>query len=459
MSSLVRAFAGTWITADHPGYDDARGLWNAMIDRRPAVVARCTDAADVAAALRIARDPSLPVAVRGGGHSVPGHSCLQDGLVIDLSPMRGVRVDPDRRVARAQGGCLLSDLDQATQRQGLAVPAGAVSHTGIGGLTLGGGVGWMMRPHGLTIDNLVSAEVVLAHGEVTRTDEHHHPDLFWALRGGGGNFGVVTEFELRAHPRAMHHLGVAVHRLEEAAPVLRRWASVMADAPDDLAWNAFLRRLPGLFDWVPPQLAGEHVLLSAMLWSGDLTEGEKLIGGLLDEIGGEIRFQTPVPHVELQRSWDDVFDFGRHSYNKAGYAKRIDDAVIEVLLEQARRMDSPWSHLEVLPMGGAVSRVASDATAFPHRSSHWVYNLIAMWEPGPGEEHVSWVRETYDALAPHSEPGAYLNYMGGEERGGWEAAFAGHWDRLREIKTAYDPANVFSSNQNIPPLDRGQDLA
>jgi FAD/FMN-containing dehydrogenase len=366
--------------------------------------------------------------------------------------MRGVRVEADRGVAHAQGGCLLADLDQATQAHGLAVPAGAVSHTGVGGLTLGGGVGWMMRPHGLTIDNLLAAQVVLANGDIVRADEQHDPDLFWALRGGGGNFGVVTDFAFQTHPRGTHLLGVAVHRLEDAAPVLRRWAEVMADAPDDLAWNAFLRKLPALFAWVPPELAGERVLLSPILWSGDMADGEVIVGDLLRDIGGVVQFQTPVPHVALQSSWDQAFDFGRHSYNKAGFLRRIDDDVIETLLEQARRMQSPWSHIEVLPMGGAVARVPAHATAFPHRDSHWVYNLIAMWEPGPPDEHVSWARDTYDALAPFSEPGAYLNYMGGEERGGSSAAFAGHWDRLREIKTAYDPTNVFSHNQNIPPL-------
>ncbi|HZV75607.1 MAG TPA: FAD-binding oxidoreductase [Conexibacter sp.] len=455
-TKLIEGFEGETIVPGDSDYEQARRLWNGMIDRRPAVIARCTSTDDVKAAIAYARRNELPLAVRCGGHSLPGRSVVDDGVVIDLRLMNRVIVDVEGRRVRAQGGCLLRNVDVATQEHGLMTPAGAVSHTGLGGLVLGGGVGHLMRRHGLSVDNLVSAEMITAEGEILRASADEHPELFWALRGGGGNFGVVTEFEMTLHERGPLYVGMTLHRLEQAAEVLDLWHEVTVGAPDDLHWMSVLRRMPDL-PWVPRELVGERVILSPVLWTGDAAEGPERLAPVLDRlerIGAAVRNGFELSYVELQSGWDEIMVHGRMNFHKAGFLKpdRIGDA-LPAVLEQAMVMGSPWSLIELLPMGGAVTRVASDATAFPYRDAGCAYNVIGMWEKDvPNDTNIAWVRETYDALQPFSTGGVYVNYMGGDESGGDESAYAGEtYERLQRIKAQYDPENLFSHNANVTP--------
>jgi FAD/FMN-containing dehydrogenase len=448
----IEGFAGEIVRPSDPGYEEARTVWNAMIDRRPAMVVRPSDTRDVAAAVRHARACGLAVSIRCGGHSIPGHSVCDGGIVVDLSHMRRVEVDPTARRVRAQGGCLLSTLDAATQEHGLCVPAGAVSHTGLGGLVLGGGFGHLMRKHGLSIDNLVGAQVVLADGEVVRADEDHHPDLFWALRGGGGNFGIVTEFEFRCYERGPVFASTSIFPLDRARPVLDRWRAVMADAPDELVWMANFRIAPPL-DWVPAELQLQPVLVAPMVWAGDADEGEVFVTSLAGELEGAVATErAAVPYTVLQSGSDAVFAHGRQNFHKAAFLRELDDSALDALLERARSVPSKWTMVEVVRLGGAIARVPSDATAFAHRSAPWSLNIIGMWErPDEDPPNIAWVRETYTALQPSMTGGAYVNYMSGDEVGGAMAAYGATWDRLTSVKARYDPDNVFSLNQNITP--------
>jgi hypothetical protein len=451
MNVSIPDFSGSLITPESSAYEEARRVWNGMIDRRPAVIAQCASEQDVVKAVDHARTHQLPIAVRCGGHSVAGHSTCEGGMMIDLGLMDQVAVDPDARRARVQGGTLLARLDEATQEHGLAMPSGAISHTGVGGLVLGGGQGWLMRKFGLSIDNLTSVRVVTADGDVLRASADEHPDLFWAVRGGGGNFGVVTEFEFGLHEVGPHFLGVAIHRLERAHPALETWRNAVDELPDDVQWNSFLRMLPP-FPWVPEGLSGQRVLLSALLYIGDATAGERTILPILDSLEPDGQFATALPHCELQRGWDDVFAPGKFNYHKAGFIDDLSNDLFDVLLEAAAAMPSPSSHIEVIPQGGAIRRVPTDATAYPHRQAGFIFNVIGMWEPdADAQANIGWVRETYDALWPHSNGGLYVNYMGGEESGGIEAVYGHAHARLQVVKAIYDPDNVFSLNRNIAP--------
>jgi FAD/FMN-containing dehydrogenase len=451
----IPGFTGEIITSSDPSYDEVRSLWNAMIDRRPKVIARCTSVADVAAAVAYARHNDLPLAVRCGGHSLPGRSSVDDGVVLDLRPMNAVQVDVEARRVRAQGGCLLRNVDLATQEHGLMTPAGAISHTGLGGLVLGGGVGHLMRRHGLSVDNLVSAEMVTADGDVIRASADENTDLFWALRGGGGNFGVVTEFEMELHERGPLYLGLAVHRLEDAKSVLECWHEVTKDAPDDLNWISMLRRMPEL-PWAPRDLVGERIIISPLLWTGDVADGPEALAPVLHrlkELGAAVLDASQVNYLDLQSGWDEIMTHGRMNFHKAGFLRA--DAIADALpfvLERAGQIGTPWSMIELLPIGGAVTRVAPDTTAFPHRNGGAAYNVIGMWDTTvPNEPNVAWVRETYDVFQPFSTGGVYVNYMGGDESGGAESAFGSVYERLQQIKSHYDPDNLFSHNANVMP--------
>ena len=439
------------VVSGDPAYESARQVWNAMIDRRPAAIARCSSPGDVAAALRFARTAGLEITVRGGGHSMAGHSICDDGLVIDLSRLRRVDVDAGARRLRAGGGCLLRGVDEATLRHGLVVPSGAVSHTGLGGLALGGGFGHLMRKYGLTIDSLESAEVVLADGTIVTASEHEHADLFWGLRGGGGNFGVVTEFEFRLHEIVEVVVAAAFHLPDRARPALDRWREQALRAPDELNWSCFLRRAPQV-PWVAPELVHQPGLVSMIEWSGDLAAGDRLLRKLLVELEPDCSTVDVVPFLDLQSMFDDAEPPGVHAYAKAGFINELPGAALDVLLEHGARIPSWRSQLEVMPMGGAVERVAHDATAFAHRSARWVFDIVSVWDdPAASEANVRWAREAYDALAPFATGGAFVNYMGGEEPGGSSAAYGATLSKLRALKRVYDPDNVFRHNQNIEP--------
>jgi FAD/FMN-containing dehydrogenase len=451
----IPGFAGETLLPGDPGYDPARTVWNQMIDRHPGIIARCSSVDDVIKAVKWAVAEGVPLTVRGGGHSIPGHSVIDDGLVIDLTQMNAVTVDPIARLVRVQGGALLGDVDRATQQFGLATPAGAISHTGAGGLILGGGLGWTMRKYGLTVDNLVAAEVVTAEGALVVADENTHSDLFWALRGGGGNFGVVTEFTLRLHERGPVYLAAHAFEIKDATAVLRGMRDIVPTSHDDLVWSAFFRMLPD-WDWAPKHRIGDRVLLAPLAWLADHDEGRAVIDGYLADLGVTplAQFHGSIPYVELQSLNDDLNGHGHMNYHKSSFLRELDDAAIDVLVRQGSRIASANSQLEVLSMGGAISRVPESETAFAHRSALWPVNVCGIWKPEEDSEvNMAWVHETFDELRPHLGDGSYLNF-GGSDAGEREShdGYGDHWRRLREVKTTYDPTNVFRHNANIPPL-------
>jgi FAD/FMN-containing dehydrogenase len=423
-----------------------------MHDRRPALIARCTSPHDIAAAIRYGRDQRLPIAVRGGGHSLPGHSVCDGGIVIDLRRMNAVSVDPCGLRARVGGGALLSEVDRATQEHGLVVPAGTVSHTGIGGLALGGGVGRLMRHFGLTIDNLISAEVVTADSDILRAGATKHSELFWAIRGGGGNFGVVTEFELALHELSELLVLAMFHPPGDARTVLEHARMTMtANPPDELYWTSFLRKAPPL-PWVPLESIGEPGIVSLIEWSGDLKEGQTLLRGLQRDLNPMVWSLDVVPYTQMQSMTDDIFAHGQRTYIKAGCVRDLTVGVIDALIEHGSRVGSPASQIEVVSMGGAIRRVAPEATAFPHRDAAWLLNIPAIWQTtAEDESEIAWVRSAFAALEPHLTGGKYVNFMDTDEDAAVIAAYGSTLERLQAVKRWYDPDNVFRLNQNIVP--------
>ncbi len=442
------------VTPAETEYDAARAVWNIMHDRRPAVIAQVTSAVEVAEAIAYARARDLRIAVRGGGHSLPGHSTVEGGLVIDLRRLNHVVVDPQTRRVRVGGGALLGDVDRVAQAHGLVVPAGVVSHTGAGGLTLGGGVGRLMRRFGLTIDHLLSADVVLADGRLVRADEGSHSDLFWGLRGGGGNFGVVTEFVFRAQEIDVLPILAAFHPLERAAEVLAAGqARMAADAPDALLWTSFLRRGPADAPWMTPALAGQPGIMSLIEWSGDRDEGRALLTEVERELAPPAGELADVPYLAIQQITDTLLAPGTlHAYVKAGFTGELTPALIAQLVERGGRVGSPLSVIELLAMGGAIRRVPDDVTAFPHRSAQWLVNVVGQWpDAADTETERGWVRDSFAALEPHLTGGAYSNFMEGDEVEAAGVAYGATLARLREVKATYDPENVFRLNQNVIP--------
>jgi len=453
-SAPADRFAGELVSPDDGRYDDARQVWNGAIDRRPALIARCAGPADVAAALRVAREGEMPVAVRGGGHGVAGLAVCDDGLVIDLSPMRAIAVDAGNRTARAQAGVLWGELDAATQAEGLATVGGIVTHTGIAGLTLGGGIGWLMRRHGATVDNLLSAEVVTVDGQVLTASETEHPDLFWGLRGGGGNFGIVTSFEYRLHPVGPTVLaGPIYHALEDAPAVLHFYRDFVAEAPDELTTIVTLRMAPPL-PFLPEAVHGRPVVSVGVCYAGAVERGEAVLRPLR-------RFGTPLvdavgarPYIELQRLFDPTVPHGWHYYWKSWELPPLKDEAIDVMVEQAARLSSPRSYMIVFQLGGAVARVGEHDTAYAQRAAAHNVNINAVWlpdDPEP-ERHVRWARECFAALEPAAAGRAYVNFLGDEGQDRVRAAYGGEkYARLVALKRRYDPDNVLRLNQNIDP--------
>lgn len=449
-----RGFTGELVTPDDSTYEQSRRVWNGSIDRWPAAVARCRDAEDVAAVIEGTTRLELPLAVRGGGHSIAGHSTCDDGVVLDLSLMRQVAIDPRARRARVAGGALLGDLDQAAQQHGLAVPAGQVSHTGVAGLTLGGGLGYLMRPLGLTIDSLRSASVVTVAGEQVTASEDENPDLFWALRGGGGNFGVVAEFEFDLHEVGpMIYAGVLVFPLERGGEILRASRALMADAPDELTIHEVLITLPHHPPF-PPELQGTKAAMLVIAHLGTEARAQADIAPLR-ELGPSFELLGSMPYLALQTMIDEDTRHGLGHYSKSHWLAGFDDDVIDVLVEGLGRATSPMSHLITARMGGAIERVPVDATAFRHRSASNLLWAIGLWEEAadPGAEHRAWVNEVMEATAPFSTGAGYVNALEDDENGArvrdayGEDTFA----RLRQVKRRWDPENVFRLNANIPP--------
>jgi hypothetical protein len=445
------ALRGQLIGPDHPGYGAARQVWNGSIDRRPAAIARCASVADVTAAVRYARSSGLPVAVRSGGHSFPGLSVADGALVIDLSSMKGIRVHPETRLARVQAGVLLGELDRETQAFGLAVPSGIVTHTGVAGLTLGGGIGWIMRKHGLSIDQLISVDLVTASGELVRASAEQNADLFWGVRGGGGNFGIVTEFEFRCVPLGTQVLaGPIVWPMEKSAEVLRFYRDWVAEAPDELMTIVVHRKAPPL-DFIPPEFRGQPVIVVTCCWVGDPEEGERVLAPLR-------RFSSPVvdvcrlkPYLAHQEMFDPAFPHGRWYYFKACDVAALTDEIIDITAEHSMRISSPLTSFPIWQMGGAVSRVSDEESAFNGRTAGFSYNIGACTMTAEGfEEERSWVRDFWSALAPWHQ-GVYVNFLGDEGAERVRQAYGPEkYDRLQALKRKYDPDNFFRLNQNIP---------
>ena len=452
INALRTRFRGALLRPDEEGYDEARRIWNGAIDRRPALIARCAGADDVVEAVRFARERALAVSVRGGGHAVAGYAVCNGGLMIDLSLMKAIRVDPEARTARAAGGLLWSEFDKATQPHGLATTGGVISHTGIGGLTLGGGLGHLMRKHGLTVDNLLAVDLVTADGRRLHVDEASEPELFWGLRGGGGNFGIATALEYRLHPVGpMVFGGPIAWPLEDAPVVLKTMNNMAAVAPDDLGISPAITLAPPA-PFVPLDRIGKPMVALILVWAGDPDEGEKAIAPLR-KIGSPFADAIrPLPYVFIQSMLDGGAPHGRHYYWKSHRLPAIDEEVIEIMMERAASVTAPFWQMNGWAVGGAVTRIPADATAVGRREVGFDLNVLAAWPPGDGkgDEYREWVREGWNALQPHST-GVYTNFLSDEGASGVETAYGDRLGRLTALKDRYDPGNLFRMNANIAP--------
>ncbi len=449
--ALAVDFGGILVGPGDPTYEELRRCHNGLIDRRPTLVACCRGAADVTGAVRFAAREGLELAVRGGGHNVAGLAVADDALVIDLSLMRGVDVDPQSRVARVQGGALWSDVNREAAIHGLAVTGGAISSTGVGGYTLGGGLGWLMGVCGLAVDNLLEAEVVLATGEVVRAGPDEHEDLFWALRGGGGNFGVVTSFVFRLHPIAEVLGGLIAHPIAAARDVLDLYRKSTAGASDELTLFAGLTHAP--------EGSGTPLAALVLCHAGPLEQAREEVQPLLDWGAPALVELAPMPYPVMNTLLDDAYPPGLFNHWKSAFLRGLEDEVIDTMVERFASCPSPMSGILLEHFHGAVTRVAPDATAVPHRSPGHNLLIPSVWtDPEATEANIAWTRETYDAFAPHRASGRWLNYYADDEGGdALEAAYGPNRRRLSEIKHRYDPENTFHLNQNISPArERGQ---
>lgn len=434
-------------------YDTARRVFNAAIDRRPAAIVRCVHADDVVRALDFARAGDLLVSVRGTGHNVAGFAVCDDGVVIDLSGMKGITVDAPARTVRVGAGCDWGEVNDALASRGLAVAGGFVSITGVSGLTLGGGLGWLVRKHGLALDNLLSAEVVLADGRPVTASARENDDLFWAIRGGGGNFGVVTAFEFQAHPVGTVLAGIVLHPAGAAADAIRRWRDLESDAPDESTQGALLFHFPE-DPGAPAPLQGSAVVGLGGVYAGPVEEGEEALAGLRGYGSPLVDTFGPMPYHEAQRMADFLWPPGLHNYWKSSYLTALTDDAVDIVVDFFARVPSPRTVIVLEHNGDSVwDRVPASATAFGHRE--WPYNILvtSAWsDPSDSERNIAWTRDLFDAIGPYTAAGAYVNYLGGDEgAGGLEAAYGSKLSRLAELKAKFDPANVFRVNQNIAP--------
>jgi FAD/FMN-containing dehydrogenase len=452
VAALRGKLRGALALPGEDGYDAARSIWNAMIDRRPGLVVRCLGAADVIHAVKLARDEKLLVAVRAGGHNIAGNAVCDGGLLIDLSLMKSVRVDPASRTARVEPGATLADFDKEAQGFALATPLGINSTTGVAGLTLGGGFGWTTRKFGLTIDNLISADVVTADAKLVRASEKENPDLFWALRGGGGNFGIVTSFEFKLHPIGPEVLsGLIVHPLDKAGELLREFRRIAKEAPDELTTWVVMRKAPPL-PFLPAEWHGKEVLIFAACYSGDMKEGEKAFKALRALGKPIVDVISPHPFTGWQAAFDPLLTPGARNYWKSHDFGDLPDAAINVMLDAVRKLPSPESEVFIAHVGGAMARVAADATAWPNRDAHFVMNVHTRWrDKAQDAACVAWARQLFEASAPFASGSVYVNFMPDDESDRIEKAYGTNYRRLAEIKRRYDPGNLFRMNQNIRP--------
>ncbi|MFZ3493057.1 FAD-binding oxidoreductase [Streptomyces sp. 5.8] len=454
----INGFRGRLITADHTDYDSARAVWNGAVDRRPRLIARCGGSADVAAAVRFAREHDLEIAVRGGGHNVAGTAVCDDGIVIDLSAMRATWVDPAGRTARVQGGALWGDVDHETQAHGLATTGGIVGHTGVAGLTLGGGIGFLMRKHGLAVDNLMAAEVVTPEGGILRASADEHPDLFWALRGGGGNFGVVTTFRFALHPVGPTVMaGPVFWAADDTDDVLRFYRDFAAQAPDELGTVVRLGTVPPL-PVIPEELHWRPAIAVACCHAGTAQDGERALRPLRRFGTPLMDLISPTPYAAFQGALDDTVPHGWHYYWKSTDLTSLSGDVIGVIADHAYRAASPRSYVAMFHMGGAVARVPRDATAYAGRDVAHNIVIDAAWLPDESDEHAAtetaWARRFLQALQPHRAGSVYVNFLDSDDAPSRvREAYGDHtYRRLAEIKAKYDPDNTFHHNKNIRPV-------
>jgi len=443
---------GIVLTPDSDGYEASRTIWNAMIDRKPGLIVECAGAADVARAVRFAREHNLLVSVRSGGHNIAGSAVCDGGMMISLARMKSIRVDPKARRAWVEPGNTLGDVDKETQAYALALPVGINSTTGIAGLTLGGGFGWLSRRHGLTIDNLISADVVTADGQLARASAEENPDLFWGIRGGGGNFGIVTAFEFALHPMGPDVLsGLIVHPISAAADVLRQYRQFCAAAPDEVTVWVVMRKAPPL-PFLPPEVHGTEVLVLAALYAGPMGDGEKALAPLR-AIGQPIAdVISPHPFTGFQAAFDPLLTPGARNYWKSHDFLALDDGLLDTLLEYVGTLPDPQCEIFIAQMGGATSRVPTDDTAYRHRDANFVMNVHGRWNDAKHDARcIEWCRSLFEAASPYATGGVYVNFMTEDETDRVQAAYGASYQRMVELKRKYDPTNLFHLNQNIRP--------
>jgi FAD/FMN-containing dehydrogenase len=449
-SSLKGTFDGDLLRPGDAEYAQARGIWNGMVSRMPGLIAKCAGVSDVQSAIRAGVNAGVLTAIRCGGHSLAGYSTCDGGMVIDLSKMRQVTVDAAARRGRFSGGCLLGSVDSVAQEHGLAFPAGVVSHTGAAGLVLGGGFGWLTRLHGLSCDNVEGFTVVTSDGSVVRANAAENSDLFWALRGGGGNFGVVTEFEMRLHPVSSAVIGEGFCLGDNIAGLLRRWRDFMPESPDNLRWSISLRLAPDTEN-VPEDIRGLPVASEAAVWVGDIAEGQRCVEQVLSMCSAVGATKKTMSYMALQTMADHEFPHGRRYYTKSGYFKSLDDESIDRMVAALDNIPSAMTQIELAYLGGATTRMSAADTAFGDRGSPFVLNLLGNWsEASEDAANIAWVRELFAELRPAMTPGVYVNFMSGDEDDRVPEAYRDRWDRLIKVKARYDPNNFFRLNQNIP---------
>lgn len=452
LAALRTQLRGPLCLPNEPGYDEARTIWNAMIDRRPGAVVRCHGASDVIRAVHFARDNGLLLAVRGGGHNIAGNAVCEGGLQIDLSPMRSVRIDPRTRTARVEPGATLGEFDKEAQAFGLATPLGINSTTGVAGLALGGGFGWLSRKFGFTVDNLISADVVMANGELVQASATENPGLFWAIRGGGGNFGVVTSFEFKLHPVGPDLIsGLIVHPFAHARELLSGYREVAAAAPDDLTIWVVLRQAPPL-PFLPADVHGKEILVFAVCYAGEPGNAEEALAPLraLGEPIAEVIGSQP--YVAWQTAFDPLLTPGAFNYWKSHNFTALSDGLLDTLVDHVGTLPTAECEIFIGQLGGASGRVASDATAFPHRDAKFAMNVHTRWRaPADEQAAIAWARRLFAATAPHATGGVYVNFMPEDEIDRVAQAYGGNYARLAALKAKYDPDNLFRLNQNVQP--------
>jgi len=450
IETLKNNVKGQIVLPDDPNYNEVREIWNAMIDRRPAVIVQCAEADDVPHAISYARENGLEISIRGGGHNIAGSSLCDNGVVIDFSNMTTVSVDAQKRRAYVEPGATLGDFDKALQAHGLATPVGINSTTGIAGLTLGGGFGWLTRKYGMTIDNLVSAKMVTADGRKIQVSEDENTDLFWAIRGGGGNFGVITQFEFALYPVGPEILaGLLVFPMDQAKQVLEKYRKFVRSAPEELNIWVILRKAPPL-PFLPENVHGKEVIVLAIFYAGDIAEGERLISPLRsfgDAYGEHIGAQ---PYAQWQQAFDPLLTPGARNYWKSHNFTELSDGALDSMIEFAGKLPSPQCEIFVGLIEGAANRVPSDAMAYGHRDAKFVLNVHGRWDEAAQDETcIAWARAFFKASAPYASAGAYVNFMTGDEGDRVAAAYGVNFARLKQIKKKYDPENIFHNNQNI----------